>query len=342
MPVPVITLADLLRDLTQQAVGDARKRADFLPQSLAFRWLSDGYRELVRRVQFLTNTYTANLTTSVDQAAPADILDRLTFGYEACRVTDSHGHEHPLKLRDWDYVRLGYPNLSFPHPHGFPHDWAWDEANPGQLLILPPSPWAISNGLSLDYIQDPGTLWRLYDDDVAQCAVVNGSPVVNLASAMPYPFQVGDVFGVKWNAQDLPDAWYKITQVNTTTQITLSEPYAGASNATALFTMSQVSPCEWKRPALCAYSPVVYALFKFWERENQDRSINYRISFYGGTLQQKQGGKAQPVAVDGELARIAKACGDRPGLEEPGKNVVQAYAGNRARCCVYGSHHLHR
>jgi hypothetical protein len=293
-------------------------------------------------VQFLTNTYVSNLTNNVVQAAPADILDRLTQGPQALQIQSLQGHWHPLSLRDWDYARRGYPALpqwlagtNLPVNH-FPRDWTWDETTPGQILILPPSPSAVTGGFSLDYIQDPGTLWRLYDDDMALCAVFNGSPVVNLASAMPYPFVAGDVFGVKWNAQDLPNAWYKIAQVNSSQQITLSEPYQDASAAAALFTMSQVSLCEWKRPNLCTNAPVAYALFKYWERENQDRSINYKINFYGGSIPQK--GK-QPLQIDGEIARVSKACADRSGLVPLERNVVQSYAGMRSRANFGSSGH---
>jgi hypothetical protein len=331
MPVTVIPMAELLRDMVQQALGEDRKASDHIPVSLALRWFSDAYRELVRRVQFLTATYTTDLTTSVTQAAPADILDRLTLGEQALRVLSTAGRWHPLTLRDWDYYRRvssHLTTLNTAHP-GDPVLWTWDETTPGQILVLPPSPAAVTQGFSLDYIQDPGPLTRLYDDDTALCAVVFGSATVTFAASVAGLVQAGDVFGVKADLQQLPDAWYKVLSVaGDGLTITLSEPWAASSNATALFTLSQVSPCEWKRPGLCTFAPVAYALFKYWEREDQARSINYRIAFYGGTVPQKKG---LPLQVPGECQRVAQACSDRPGLKAQTTNTIQAYAGVRSR-----------
>ena len=184
MPVTVIPVAEQYQALIQQALGEDRKAADHIPLSMALRWFSDGYRELVRRIQFLTATYTTDLSTSVTQAAPADILDRLTQGALAMRVKNAQGGWAHLDLRDWDYVRKVYQDFVFTSATGSPQDWTWDERTPGQILVLPPSPAAVTQGFCLDYIQDPGSLTRLYDDDTALCAVVSGSTTVTFASSV--------------------------------------------------------------------------------------------------------------------------------------------------------------
>ena len=329
MPVTVIPVAELLRDMVQQALGEDRKASDHIPVSLALRWFSDAYRELVRRVQFLTATYTIDLSTSVTQAGPADLLDRLTVGERALRVKTPQGHWNHLTLRDWEYARKVYQDFVFAPPMGHPEDWTWDERTPGQILVLPPSPAAVAQGFCLDYIQDPGPLTRLYDDDTAACAVVSGSATVTFAASVAGLVQAGDVFGVKADATQLPSAWYKVASVaGNGLTITLSEPWADVSNAAALFTLSQVSLCEYKRPGLCTFAPVAYALFKYWEREDQARSINYRISFYGGMVPQKKG---PPLQVPGELQRVAQASSDRPGMKRATTNTYAAYAGVRSR-----------
>lgn len=329
MPVTVVPVAELLRDLTQQALAEDRKRADHIPVSQALRWFSDGYREIVRRVQFLTSTYTADLQPSVQQPAPADILDRLIPDANALRIKSATGHWHPLNLRDWTYIREVYPDFTTLTSPGCSHDWGWDETTPGQLLVLPPPSSDITRGLCFDYIQDPGPLTRLYDDDAATCAVVNGSATVSFGFSIAGLVAAGDVFGVKASSDELPASWYKVASVATDLQhATLSEPWADVSNASALFTLSQVSLCEWTRPGLCLFAPVAYALYHYWLREDQARANDYLVAFYGGTA--KPGTKLA-YQVDGELTRIAKAAGDRNGVVYQDRNHAASYAGIRSR-----------
>ena len=334
MPVNVISAADLLRDLVQQALGEDRKAADHIPTSLALRWLSDSYREIVRRVQFLQGLFIADLTAgALSQPGPTDILDRLTIGEGALRVKDAQGIWRPLNLRDWKFSRDHYLNLGSPLT-GEPIDWTFDEVNPGNISVMPPAPVTIASGLILDYVKDPGPLSRIYDDPLATCSVVNGSDIVTFGVSVTGRVLEGDVFGVKTDLDALPDIWYRVASVAADgLTITLSDVWADITQPAALFTLSQVSPCEWTRPGLCLYAPVQYALWKYWTREDQARAMNYQIAFWGGSVPQKKG---PAMAVDGELQRIAKACGDRPGLDMLGKNITTAYAGNRARMSCFG------
>lgn len=335
MPENVITVADLLRDLVQQALGEDRKTADHIPTSLALRWFSDAYREIVRKVQFLTACYIADLPIVPQVAGPVDILDRLISHDQAMNIESDAKHWRTLILRDWQYVRQTYPDLTFAQRTSYsPVDWTWDETTPGQILILPPNPTAVPGGLSLDYIQDPGSLTRLYDDDTATCTLANGLSTVLFSASVTGLAQKGDYFGSKATADDLPDSWYKIVSIALDgLSLTLAEPWGGASNASALFTLAQASLAEIKRPGLCLYAAVQYALWKYWTREDQTKAMNYQIAFWGGQIPAPKGSasKGQWMAVDGELTRIAKAAGDRPGLTQRGVNTGRAYAGVRAR-----------
>jgi len=311
--INVIPAAELIQDVVQRALGeDAKASPSFLPQSLLLRWLSEGYQEIVRRTKILTSEMTANLLTSAVHPAPTDILDRLVWHDEAMRVKVGEDW-HTLRERDWRYVRNIYGDLTALDGVDVPACWAWDErASDLQILILPPALAAVTNGLKLDYVRDPGALSRLYDPDTATCAVTNGDATVTFAASIEGLVEEDDVFGVKADADSLPTRWYRLDEVTDTLHVELSEVYAGVTNGTALFTLSQVSPVEWKRPNLVKFAPSEYALARYFQREEGESAAGlYRQAFQL------------------ELARIVRAMGERPGLALQRADATKRFPGLR-------------
>ena len=309
----VVTVADLIRDVVQRVLNeDAKADANFLPSNLLLRWIGDAYQELARRTHCLTAQHTGNLLAQASHTAPSGILDRMIWHKDALRVKVG-ADWYPLKERDWAYVRGLYSDLDDLDGAEVPDSWAWDErsATPA-ILILPPPLTAVASGFILDYVLDPGPITRLYDDDTATASVTNGSATVTFAASIEGLLEVGDTFGVKSSATALPTRWYKVATVTDTLHVELSETYAGVTNAAALFTLSQVSLIEWKRPGLVNYAPSEYVLARYWQsRSEGDQWLRYRQAF------------------DLEVARINKAISLRPGLAMQGANAYNQFPAHR-------------
>ena len=311
--VNVVTAADLVRDIVQRVLNeDAKANADFLPPTLLLRWIADAYVEITRRTKLLTATHKTDLLPQGSQPAPDDILDRMVWHDRALRVMDNSGNWTALKERDWTYISKFYPLFDY-SPSGNPVDWCWFEGKSTPTILIVPTPSGITAGLfNLDYIQDPGPINRLYDDDTATAGVVQGDATVTFASSISGLLLAGDVFGVKADKSSLPTKWYKIASVSNSLHVELTEVYAEVTDGTALFTTSQVSPLEWARPNLVRYAPSEYVLMKYW----QGRAADDTWSKYA-------------QAFEGEIQRILMQMNYRPGLKLQGTDARKNYPAMR-------------
>jgi hypothetical protein len=278
MSVSVISLALLRRDFAQRALGDDVKFAAFVPDSLLWRWLTDAYRELVKAIPELGAAVAAidTIAGQLQYDQPADILDRLTFRERHALIKDTTGSTRRVRQIDWDQVRENYGDLANVEGTRGTSHWAFDERENGKLLLLWPPATSISGGFILDYVRDPGTLSRLYDDDDATCAVTSGDATVTFAASISGRVAVGDVFGVKAAADELPADWYRIAELTDPTTIELTEVYGGVTGSAELFTLSQVPSLEYKRPGLAQYGAVEFALWKYWQREESAGAETFR------------------------------------------------------------------
>lgn len=301
-----VTVAEIIRDVVQRALGDDAKSApSFLPSSLLLRWIAESYRLINARTKILHAEFTGTLEAVAD--GPTDIQDRLVTSAGALRIKPS-GAWVSMKERTWDYVRQLWPDLDGADTAEVPDSWAWDDRASGKLLILPPPQASVANGLKLDYVQDPGALERLYDPDTATCSITTGSATVTFGASIAGRVLAGDAFGVKADAESLPSSWIKVLSVDNATTITLASVYEGVTDAAALFTLSQVSPIEYRRPGLVRFAPSEYVLAKYTEREEGPQAA---AGYYG--------------AFEAEIRRIAIEAGNRPGIVHQGLNARIAY-----------------
>lgn len=311
----VVTLADLIRRTISRALAESNKTApSFLATSELMVWLSQGYREIVRRTHLYTKTMAANLAAGAFQAAPTDQLDRLVWHQNALRVRSGAGViPSPLRERTYEYLESVFPALDATNA-GTPSDWGWDESSgTKRLILLPPPSVGVTDGLRLDYVADPGDFDRLYDPDALTAAVVNASATVTLGTSITGLVQVDDAFGVKASAEELPSRWYRVSSIAAPTAPVMTEVYAGATNAAALFTFSQVSPLEWLRPGLIEYAPVEFALAEYHQREEGEQAAEpYRQNF------------------ENEIQRIVREMGQRPGVVYQKRQSLD-FAGMRSR-----------
>lgn len=319
MPINVVTAADLLRELIVRATSEEAKQHPLLTSSLGLRWLADGYREIVRRTKLLMSQYTGDLAASVSQTAPTDILDRLTPD-NALSVLDTSGKACRPIERTWEDLRGDYRNFVFDPGVAGPVAWGWDErADEPAILLCPPPPTAVSGGLLLDYIKDPGPLARINDTN-GTVRVTNGSAVVDNivaatdASLPNSPIAARDAFGQKASLDELPTEWYRILSIDGSGSFfTLSEAWQGATSATSLCTIAQVSPVEYKRPGLVRYAAVEWALARWWE--TQEGGENAAV-------------EAQAL-FEFQIKRIMNTIGNRSGIKLQSDSAYARHPGIR-------------
>ena len=275
----VMPVAILVRELVARATMQDAKSNPFLTDSVSMRWLGEGYREIVRQCaqagyRVYNKTMNADLQAQALQDGPSDCLGRLTIGSGALMIRrEVGGHAFPAVQRSWGYMRQTWGDFTGSEVgtagrshHPIAYDWCFDENSSG-IVIQPTPRVAVAGGIVLDYVGNPGALWRNYDPDAATVAVVNGSATWTFVDDITGLIQAGDAVGVKGDAASLPSRWYLIASADSANQVTTTEAYEGVDNATALFTASQVSPVEAQWPGLCEFAPVAGALFKFWQTQ---------------------------------------------------------------------------
>ena len=267
-----ICLAQLRRNCITRIQGEFTKTGVDIGPDMLDPWLSEAYVEIARLGLYVKTDTQALVADQVRYARPSDILDLLISGDGAARVKSSAGRISNVPQRTWGYMvdRYGdFANLDGLHGPG---GWCWAQDDPEQIVLFPPPLSSVASGLVLDYVAHPGELSRVYDSDSATCSVTNGSAVVTFASSISGLIEADDTWGIKADADSLPTRWYRVSSIDSTTQITLSSTYAGATDAAALFTASQASVLEWKRPGLIQYAPVEYALARVAQMEQGEQA----------------------------------------------------------------------
>lgn len=304
-----ISLAQLRRRAITRIQGELAKSSDFLTPDILDPWLSDAYIEIQRRVALLTGSNTQELTLDTARfSRPGDMLDNMVLGDHSVRVKDAGGNVMHLAERTWEYMLERYGDFTNPSSHHGPKEWTWDINDQEKIIVQWPVIATVANGLIIDYVKQPAELNRTYDDDTATVTVTNASATVTFAASISGLVEADDVFGVKANADSLPTRWYRVLSVDSTTQITLTENYAGATDSAALFTLSQVSEIEWARPGLVRYAPVEYALVLAAQMEQgESAAMIYRQTW------------------ELEIERIREESRRRPGLQFEGKRAYRSH-----------------
>ena len=277
--------------LIRRFIGLATSETDakthpLIIQSTALQWLSEGYREIVRRAAVRSARvhqaeFIGDLAVAATQTGPSDCLDHLVIGDKSLMLAGSGGQVSGWpNLRSWNYMRDRHGAFSATAgPAAIQRDWCFDQRTAGALVIQPAPSEAVTDGLILDYVKDPGDLSLIYDDDTATVSVTNGSTTWTFASSMTGLIDTNCVIGVKASASELPTRWYRVASVSGLT-VETTEAYAGTTSASALFTASEVSAVELLHPGLCAYAPVFYALFQYFTmQEGGEAAVGHMAAF---------------------------------------------------------------
>lgn len=255
-----IPLALLQRMVISRFRAEFAKESDLLSSEHINELISNAYVELVRDSWLLTASVTrATTATAFAFSMPDDVLDQLIT---RIRVRDSSGHfvSPGPERRSWDFMRDHYGDFSNPSGLVGAADWAVNADNQEQLIVQNTPGIVHATGLAIDYVQNPGDLGDVYDQEAVTVAVTNGSTLVTFASTIAGLVLADMAFGVKAAADQLPRRWYRIASIGSTVTATLSEVYAGVTQGAATFVASPVSPLEYKRRGLVRYAPVEYAM----------------------------------------------------------------------------------
>lgn len=283
-----VTLARLERRVISRLLNEFKKSDDAFDREEIREWLAEAYIELNRDFQLYCDSmrfdiglgrYAFNL--------PNNILDQQILP-KGVRVYPEGRSKAPVfpDQREWDYMITHYGDFSNPEGLYGSEDWAISpvnidvtDADAGQFVILWPVEDEVTEGGEIHYVIHPGEFVpvRESEDLSITASVENGSQTV-LLSDWPDDGVVRDLaFGVRATDADMPTHWYRTyTSDEDSLTFELDHAYEGATNATVNFTLSPVSPLEWRRPGLIMTSPIEYALYQHALREKgEDAALPY-------------------------------------------------------------------
>jgi hypothetical protein len=263
---------------------------------------------------------TANLVAGQSTyTGPTDILDRMMTAGGLVLVGSDGAASTPVR-RTWEYMREHYQNFQVLNSETGTDDWCFDERTAGGLVLMWPPEESVTNGLVMDYVKRPADMSVVYDQETITAGVTNGSAAVTFSASITGQFSAGDQFGVKTSSSASPTRWYTIQSIDSSTGATLSEVYAGVTNATSMFCTSEISEIDTARPGLVRYAPTVYAL---WQALCQDDGV------------ENQGAIAASQLWDRELKRINQEANVHDDIEPRGEvpavQVVHAAVAARER-----------
>ena len=286
-----VNLATLERSaITRLSMQNALTNANW-PQSLLRDWMSEAYQIMQRRMGLVVNTHQADLTAGTSTySRPTDLLDDLIY---RVMIKTSTGSSYKLDRRTLDYMREVY-GLFDDTDYVAPQDWTLKN---GSILFQPTPDETVTNGIELDYCVDPDVLSRLSHQATITAAFTLDSAAVTFSASIAGLMVAGDEVGVRTSASVLPDTWYRIESVDSTTTVTLTAVYAGTTNETALWTSAQVPLIESRRPGLTHGAAVDYVLYRAKEMESGIAGAQNELGRW-----------------ELRLAQIADLAGDPPGV----------------------------
>ncbi len=225
--------------------------SDNLADQVIFEALNEAQSHVQEILHFF---HKVNSTTSVVANQQAYNVDATTHGrrlwsvwFKATATSDF------VKLDEVPFRRAYDDGLIQNSETGTPTRWCWDEASPGQILLLPTPDTSVTNGLQYHYESAPRTLWRIEDSTgISLANVTHDSQSITLTDLNGTPLNGNAVFiGYEMGMYStdsscrpqLPLLWYEITNVVTST-VTITPAYEDLTDTGLSFVIAQVSDLE--------------------------------------------------------------------------------------------------
>lgn len=261
------TLAHWLREgVFVLEAGAVQARPDAHDVPMMTRLLTEATCEIARLTGIHRKRFTTNLVADrVFYDGPGDLL--ALAGPHPVTIHAGGGVVVRPEPRAWTDLIERWGDLSNPNGLHGPVEFAWDESGTDsddgdlrRLAIFPPSEASVTSGLHVDYDAHPGVLTTVIEseDDSLTATVTNGSETITLSGSTSETVRAGMAFGVKASASAMPATWYRVREVSGAT-LTVSGGYEGTSGSGKLFTISDCSRLEWRRPHLIGSAPLYFA-----------------------------------------------------------------------------------